>query len=200
MTNENWSLDLELKLMIKYNLTAHELLTVKLIFLSQDGDSSYLNTYFTSGVSAKLKDTLISLQSKSIINKSYVIPKDGEKFIPNDVEFNQLFINSYLQHSNDLGMELFMAYPIFMTIDGKNYSLKNVTKSFKSLEDFCFAYGKAIKFNKEKHKEVLELLEYGKEINYIRFNICEFVISQKWHEIKQLRNEGLDSFNTSELL
>lgn len=200
MTNENWSLDLELKLMVKYNLTAHELLTVKLIFLSQDGDSSFLNTYFSNNLGAKLRDTLISLQSKGIINKSYKIPEEGSKFIPNNVEFNSLFINSYLQHSNDLGMELFMAYPIFTTIDGKNFSLRNVTKSFKSIEDFCFAYGKAIKFNKEKHKEVLELLEYGKEINYIRFNICEFVISQKWMEIEQLRKEGLDPFNTSELL
>lgn len=200
MTNENWSLDLELKLMVKYNLTAHELLTVKLIFLSQDGDSSYLNTYFTSGVSAKLKDTLISLQSKSIINKSYIIPKDGEKFIPDDVEFNQLFINSYLQHSNDLGMELFMAYPAFTIINGKQYSLRNITKLYKSLDEMCFAYGKAIKFNLNQHRDIMDLLEFGKENNLIRSGICDFIESRQWLTLKELKNGGTVVFDAMEAL
>jgi hypothetical protein len=71
---------------------------------------------------------------------------------------------------------------------------------FKSLEDFCFAYGKTIKFNQEKHEEIMELLEYAKSTNCINYNICEFIISQKWNEIQYLKDGGENMFNTSELL
>lgn len=200
MTNENWSLDNELNLMIKYELTDQELIIIKLIFLAQENRKEYLIKYFSNKDKSILREILISLQNKGIILKSYKIPNKGESFIPEDVEFNKNFIRAWLQHSNDLGMELFSKYPSFTIINGRSYSIKNITKVFKSLEDFCFAYGKAIKFNQEKHEEVLELLEYAKSTNYIHFNICEFVISQKWEEIKQLKDGGENLFNTSELL
>jgi hypothetical protein len=200
MTNENWSLDNELDLMIKYDLSEQELMIIKLIFLAQENKKEYLIKYFTHKDHSILKDVLISLQDKGIILKSYKIPNKGDNFIPEDVDFNKVFLKNYLQYSNDLGMELFQNYPAFTVINGRTFSLKNITKVFKSLEDFCFAYGKSIKFNLEKHEEVMELLEYAKSTNFINFNICEFVVSQKWEEIKTLREGGELMFNTSELL
>lgn len=200
MTNENWSLDNELDLMIKYDLSEQELMIIKLIFLAQENKKEYLIKYFTHKDHSILKDVLISLQDKGIILKSYKIPNKGDNFIPEDVDFNKVFLKNYLQYSNDLGMELFQNYPAFTVINGRTFSLKNITKVFKSLEDFCFTYGKSIKFNLEKHEEVMELLEYAKSTNFINFNICEFVVSQKWEEIKILREGGELMFNTSELL
>lgn len=42
--------------------------------------------------------------------------------------------------------------------------------------------------NKEKHKEVMEILEWAKGQNLITFNICNFVVSQQWASLKELRD------------
>ena len=61
-------------------------------------------------------------------------------------------------------MELFEAYPAYTNINGRTFSLRNITKSFKDLDDMCWKYGRMIKFDQRKHEEILELLEYAKEI------------------------------------
>ena len=70
------------------------------------------------------------------------------------------------------------------------------------MDDFCFAYGKAIKFNPDMHNKIMETLEFGKENNLIHYGISEFVISMKWLEIEELQNSGgtLNGYNNSELL
>jgi len=113
------------------------------------------------------------------INKTYEVPQKGSILNPQDVDFNKNVVNSFLKHSQTLGMELFEAYPAYTIINGRTFSLRNVTKLFKSLDDMCFEYGKAIKFNPDLHKEVLELLEWGKENGKISYGICEFIISAK---------------------
>ena len=195
------SFDREIELMIKYQIFTEELMFIKLVFLAQEGHPEYLSKYFSQmPLKGAPRDTMISLQEKGIINKSYKIPEKGQTFNPLDVDFNKLFMKSYLQHSYDMGMELFMNYPAFIIINGKQFSLKNIAKSFKSLDDFAFAYGKAIKFDVEKHKEILELLEWGKEVNVLNYGIIEFITSLKWLELKELKESGLTTFNTSELL
>lgn len=187
--------------MIKYQLLPEELLFVKLIFLAQEGHSEYLSKYFGQmSLKGAPRDTLVSLQEKGIINKSYKIPEKGNVFNPLDIDFNKLFLKSYLQHSYDMGMELFQNYPMFTIINGKQFSLKNIGKVFKNIDDFAFAYGKAIGFNIEKHNEILELLEWAKEVNIINFGITEFLASMKWLEFKELKESGLTTFNTSELI
>ena len=39
-------------------------------------------------------------------------------------------------------MELFEAYPPFTIINGKTFSLRNISKNFKDLDDMCWQYGK----------------------------------------------------------
>lgn len=195
------SIDREIDLMIKYQLFPEELLFVKLVFLAQEGHPEYLSKYFSQmPLKGAPRDTLSSLQDKSVIIKTYKIPEKGQNFSPSDVEFNKIFMKAYLQHSHSMGMELFMAYPSFMIINGKQFSLKNIAKVFKSMDDFTFAYGKAIQFNIDKHNEILELLQWGKDVNILNYGIIEFITSLKWMEIKELRDSGLTTFNTSELL
>ena len=195
------SFDREIELMTKYQIFPEELLFIKLVFLAQEGHPEYLSKYFSQmPLKGAPRDTMISLQEKGIINKSYKIPEKGQTFNPLDIDFNKNFMKSYLQHSYDMGMELFMSYPAFIIINGKQFSLKNIAKSFKSLDDFAFAYGKAIKFDINKHQEILELVEWGKEANILNFGIIEFVISMKWLELAEMKKNGLTTFDTTELL
>ena len=70
-----------------------------------------------------------------------------------------------------MGQELFDAFPPFLETPGKWYPLKNIAKKFDTLDQFFFAYSSAIKHNPEKHKEVMELLEWGKKNNQINYGI-----------------------------
>lgn len=195
------SFDREIELMTKYQIFPEELLFIKLVFLAQEGHPEYLSKYFSQmPLKGAPRDTILSLQEKGIINKSYKIPEKGKTFNPLDIDFNKNFMKSYLQHSYDMGMELFMNYPPYMIINGKQFSLRNIAKSFKNLDDFAYAYGKAIRFDVEKHKEIMELLEWAKEANILNFGIIEFITSLKWLELKELKENGLTTFNTSELL
>ena len=166
------SFDREIELMTKYQIFPEELLFIKLVFLAQEGHPEYLSKYFSQmPLKGAPRDTMLSLQEKGIINKSYKIPEKGKTFNPLDIDFNKNFMKSYLQHSYDMGMELFMNYPPYMIINGKQFSLRNIAKSFKNLDDFAFAYGKAIKFDVEKHKEIIELVEWAKEVNILNYGI-----------------------------
>lgn len=203
MKQIEFPIDRELDFMIKYQLFPEELMIIKLIFLAQDNHPEYLSKYFSQmPLKGAPRDTLLSLQEKGIINKSYKIPEKGATFNPRDVDFNKVFLKSYIQHSGDMGMELFMNYPSFVNINGRQCSLKNISKLFNSMDDFCFAYGKVIKFNPEMHTKIMQLLEFGKENNLIHYGISEFVISLKWLEIEELQNSGvtLNGYNNSELL
>lgn len=189
--------------MIKYQLFPEELLILKLIFLAQEDHPEYLSKYFSQmPLKGAPRDTLLALQEKGIINKSYKIPEKGATFNPRDVDFNKVVLKSYQQHSGDMGMELFMNYPSFVNIGGRQCSLKNISKLFKSMDDFCFSYGKAIKFNPEMHTRVMAALEFGKNNELIHYGISEFLISLKWLEIEELKESGktLNGYNNSELL
>ena len=101
-----------------------------------------------------------------------------------------------------MGYELFEAYPKLLYIDNRPVPLRNIVKNFNSFEDFAFAYGKAIKFDEEKHQEVLELLRWGVENDIVCYNICEFVVSFKWEELKQMRDNGYmnSTYDTTTML
>ena len=105
-----------------------------------------------------------------------------------------------MQHSQDLGMELFMAYPSTTTINNRVFSLRNIAKVYSSMDDFCFAYGKIIKFNPEKHKEIMDILEYAKEINLIKSGIVDFVISMKWLDYAEMKQHAISEIDNIELL
>ena len=89
-----------------------------------------------------------------------------------------LYNNAMLSYDN-IDHELFDAYPPFLSSNGKLLPLKNIAKKFNTLDEFFFAYSSAIKHDPEKHKEVMELLEWGKNNNQITYGLLEFVISQK---------------------
>lgn len=194
------SIEREIDFMIKYQLSSNELFVMKLIFYAQDNHEEFLSKYFTQCQEIDLRSILISLQQKGIINKTYKIPEKGVKFNPRDVDFNKNLIKDYVRHSEELGMDLFQNYPAFTNINGRTFSLRNITKLYKSIDEMCFAYGKEIKFDPIKHQEVMELLEWAKENNQIHSGICDFIASRKWIDLKQMRDEGIEDWNPTELL
>lgn len=172
--------------MITYNLTADELLLVYLTFLAreEEGHPEYIAKWLCNGGQSRLRNLFESLKEKGIIHKDY----NPEKYSPDDIEFNKNFLKGWIKCSGQLGKELFDNYPPYLTINGRMVSLKNISKKFDSLDEFFFAYSSAIKHNPEKHKEIMEILDWAKEHNHINFGITEFVLSHKWDDLQYLKD------------
>lgn len=197
----NFSIKRELDFMIKYQLSGDELLVLKLIFYAQNGHVELLKQVIDNNtLSTSIRELLISLKNKNIFIQDSYIPDTNEVLNIHALIFNKLVLKSLYQHTQDLGVELFNAYPAYTFINGKSYSLRNIAKSFKSFEDYCWEYGKTIKFNLEKHQEILNLLEYGKENNLINSGISDFVISRQWETIKILKEDGAGTFDNIETI
>lgn len=180
-----------LNLLTTYNLSADELLLIYLTFLAQDeqGHSEYFVTWFENGGKEKLRPLFESLKEKGIIHKNY----NPESYIPNDIEFNKTFTKGWIKNTGLLGQELFEKYPSFCYINGKMCPLKNISKRFYSLDEFYFHYSSTIGHSVDKHKEIMDLLQWAKDNDLIRYGILEFVASHKWEELKVIRENKLDN-------
>ena len=177
--------------MATYDMTADELLLCYLTFLARDEEdhAEYFTKWFSNGGQARLRDLFNSLKEKGIIHKNY----NPTTYNPNDIEFNKNFIKGWIKNSGQLGQELFDAYPSFLQVNSRMVSLRNISKKFTSLNEFFFHYSKEILHNPDKHKQIMELLEWGKQNQKIHYGIIEFVCSHKWDELEQLRDGGYES-------
>lgn len=175
----------------RYNLTPEEWLVIRLLILAsvEEGHTEPLKRYLQIPNISSFRNTLINLQNKGIINKSYKIPNTGEVFKPEDVDLNKVFLKQFYKCSGTLGEELFMEYPDYIVSGGVRYILNNITKNYNNLEDLCYDYGRIIKFNPETHNEIMDLLKFGKENNLITYGICEFIKSKKWITIKKMKED-----------
>lgn len=142
------------------------------------------------------RTVLLSLQEKGIILKSYKIPEKGEAFHPEEVPFNKTFIKNFHRDSLELGEELRNEYPRFGYINGNAVNLLGVAKKFDSIEDFCRAYGKAIRWNPEKHTEILNLVKWAKEnTSSLNQSIASFVINHSWEDLAALKAGDIANIN-----
>lgn len=183
--------------MEKYRLTAEEVLVIDCLFLAsiEEGHKEYLIKYFTMPIDkGDLREILLSLQNKGIITKEYKVPAKGQSFDPECVIFNQNFMHSYRKFSGDLGGELMQHFPSIAIINGVEWNIQNFAKKFKSEEEFHYAYGKAIGWKLDKHKEVIELIDWAKrnKCNLLNLNIADFVIIKSWEKIKEFKENTYD--------
>lgn len=196
----------ELDIMTTEGISAEEWLFVQLLWLYQEGDTDSLYRYFTQAKKDSIpKELLESLKEKNVIQQSYEIPNTGDKFNPLDIPLSKTFTNKYWRESGELGMELLRVYPAFIVSGAKSFPMKNIAKHFRSLEDFSIMYGKAIRFNKQKHDSIISLIEWAKENNAIHFSLPEFVISRKWEVLQEIQegkipNYYLATFDTADVL
>ena len=198
------SLSEEINIYINSGLTPTELFVLRLLFLAVDGDPKYLSNYISNVYKGKVlfRSVLESLKEKKIINSTFKVPQEGEILNYKNIPINKVFVKNYIRESNEIGKELFDAYPPFINIKGKMCSIKNFTKAnLFSLEDFCNFYAKSIKNAGVTHERVMEALEFGKENNLINYSIIEFIASMKYQEIEFIRSSGnINGYNNSELL
>lgn len=196
------TLENQLLLMERYNLTAEEVLVIDLLFRAsiEEGNKELLVKYFTTPIPrSELRELLTSLQEKGIIVKSYKIPAKGQKFDPEAIEFNKNFLHNYRKFSGELGAEFFNEYPSIAIIGGTEAPLKNYAKKFNSEEEFYYQYGKSIGWKQDKHDEILELVRWAKENNckLLNMNIADFTISKMWNSIAELKNgDGMMQFDS----
>lgn len=195
------TIDNELAILEKYQISPNELFTIRILLLAKEEyNPEYVFRFLAipEEMRGDLRSTLISLQNKGIILKSYKIPNKGEQFYPEQVDFAVNFLKTFYRASFDMGKELFEAYPAFTNINGVTYGLRNIARKFDSLEDFFRFYGKSIRHNPAEHEHILECLNWALEnTNFINFGICEFVISQKWKDIEILMSGDYDGVNFS---
>lgn len=171
--------------MSKFNLSADELLLIYLTFLAQgeEGNTEYFKQWFQGGGQTRLRDLFNSLKEKGVILKNY----NPTAYKPDEIEFNKHFLKSWLKSSGELGKELFNAYPSWLNINGRITPLKNISNRFASLNDFFIFYGTQIGNNPEKHKEILELVQWAKDNDKLGFSMLNFVISHQWESLKELK-------------
>ena len=186
-----------LNICIAYNLTFDEFFLIYMTLLARDEENheEYINKWFSNGGKDRLRDLFNSLKSKGIIHKDY----NPEVYNPNNVEFNKNFLKGWYKQSGEMGQELFNEYPPFLSINGRLMSLRNIAKKFYSLDDFYFYYSSTIGHNPDKHKEIMELVKWGKENDLIRVGILEFIASHKWDELKYLKENNMQGEIASSL-
>ena len=198
------SIDEQLNILEKYGLNPIELFIVNLIFLTQEGyEEPYLLRYLKIPENKEnFRPTLLKLQDKGIILKSYKIPEKGSKFDPLEIPLNQNFFKTFWKSSFELGKELFETYPMFININGTTVSLRSIAKKFNSLEDFYRFYGKSISWNLDKHKEIIDLINWEQQnnIGFLRMSLSSFVIEQKWNELKALKDGDVANINFDTLV
>lgn len=174
--------------MREYKLSPNELFAIKVILLAQDGEYGYLQDYALL-LNGQLRLLLEALQYKGIILKSYKIPKSGEKFNPEDVEFNKNFLKVYFRSAFEMGEELFYTYPQSTTVNGVLYNLRSVSKRFDSLEQAFQKYAKSINNKPEIHQQVIDDIKWGIENQYSGFTTLDrFIIDRGYEFLHQFRN------------
>ena len=198
-----FNLEEQIVMLEKYKINSDELLFITVILLIQEGDENpYINLYFSLPISCRgsIRDILISLQTKQVITKEYTIPPAGTKFIPEDVVFNKNFIKSFYKGSFWIGKELFEIYPISTIVNGIEYKLRRVSKKFDSLEDAYRAYGKAISWKPDTHRNIMQLIEWGKQNNYQFTTLDSFIVDNDWLNIEAMKDSGNLNANTVKML
>ena len=177
-----------LNIMAEYNLTAEELLLVYVTYIAREENGNnitYFNKWFNNGGKDRLRDLFNSLKSKGVILKSY----NTDNYICNDIEFNKNFLKRFFKESCIMGQELFDNYPKVIEINGKIIPLRDPAKKFNSLDEFYFWYSYQIGHNPDKHKEVMDILKWGIDNNYINFTLTNFVGNHQWEMLQELKDD-----------
>lgn len=202
----NLTLDIkeEISLLSKYRITPNELMIIRTLLLLQDeGNEELFQNYIEllHNCNINLRSVFLCLQEKGIILKTgFKIPNEGEAFDPYSVPFNKSFTKTLYKCSFELGKELFEEYPQMTTINGAMVTLRGVSRHFDSLEDCYFRYGKAIKWNEERHKKIIELVKWGKEHDLIKQSLSSFVINHAWLDLEAIRDSGSTNYDAIKIV
>jgi hypothetical protein len=199
MKNLVLTLEEEIFILNKYKLTSNELMFIRtLLLLQDDGDEDIFQKYIESlhECNISIKEIIKSLQEKGCILKGFHCPEEGEAFDPYEIPINKIFIKNLYKSSFELGKELFDNYPQFGTINGNIVPLRSIARHFNSLEDAYSRYGRSIKWNGEKHEQIIELLKWASDgKNILNCSLSSFIINQGWLDLAAMKNGDLVNVN-----
>jgi len=190
------NIDNELSILEKYKLTPTELFTIKVILLVQDENLTEYLIRYNNLLEGTFRDELLNLQNKGVILKSYKIPKSGESFNPDDVEFNKNFIKQFYRASYEMGEELWNVYPQSCIVSGQVFNLKSISRKFDSPEEAFQKYAKYINNNPDTHQEVLELIKWGIENGYNFTTLDKFIVDRAWLALKAFKDGSAINVNS----
>lgn len=200
MKNLTLTLEEEISLISKYSITPNELMMIRSLLILQDNENEelfkdYVEAMYPCGV--KLRDMLLSLQEKGIILKTgFKIPNEGEKFDPYAIPINKAFLKNLYRSSFEMGKELFNVYPQWGIIQGCTVPLRTIARKFDSLEDAYFRYGRSIRWNPDKHKQIVELVKWAKENNILNCSFASFIVNNGWIDLESLKDGDTNNIRT----
>lgn len=194
----NLDIDEEITILEKYRITPTELFVIRAILAyTEEYPVQYLQRYLQIDKQyvGSLIDVLLAIQQKGLILKSYTIKK-GMQLVPEEIPFNKNFLKCIYKSSYDMGQELREHYPRFRNINGVTTSMLGVSKKFNTLEDAYRAYGKAIRWNPDTHKHIVDLLDWeaSTDNGIINYSLASFIVDRRWEDLEALRNgdTGID--------
>lgn len=118
---------------------------------------------------------LINIQD--LIDRGFLEKVEDLNYIVTD-KFNNIFLSNHFIAAD----EFWSLYPGFVNINGKNIPLTNMDKYA-----FSNIYGERIDYSVDEHNEVIKDIKFGRENNLITSNIENFVRSESWHKIREVR-------------
>ena len=107
-------------------------------------------------------------------------------------EISPQFIQDFAIDLYGMPDELFEAYPKFFMSNGTRYNIRN-----SHVEKFGAKYLRFINNQREKHEEVLELIEWAKENKSLNIGLEKFVDTKYWEALQELKEEGGEAIGFS---
>lgn len=149
--------------------------------------------YFRNSLNLlSLEESLKELMDRGILIRKEV--KEGidiEKFNPEKLEINKLFLNGYRKYTFELGIEMRDAYPNIGKIDNQEIPLKSI-KRFGCEAELFTTYAKMIRYDVSKHNHIISLIKWSVENQtaFTNMNIESFVLGRIWDSIDEFKNGG----------
>lgn len=162
---------------IKNKLSQSQFLFLYLLHRNKiDSINKYKEAFPTldgSMIGAFLRDELI--------DKGFIRKLNDDK-MASSYQITERFTDLFLKDIHEATDELFKSYPGFVNINGNPVPLTNTDKYKLAL-----IYGERIDYDVEEHKEIIKDVVFGHKNGFIRSNIENFVRSESWNKLREVR-------------
>lgn len=126
--------------------------------------------------------TMIGAGAKQdLIDRGFLDKLDDEGNA-SSYQITDKFLKLFLKDVHEASAQFWDKYPGFISINGVATPLTNMDKY-----RFALIYGERIDHSVDEHLEVMKDLEFGMQHNLIRSSIENFVKSEGWGKIRQIR-------------
>jgi hypothetical protein len=146
------------------------------------------------------KNTVIKIDSWNLDGNCALLVKTEKEIKTIDFTFEDVYGKKSTFSYSVNAKELFENYPLSTIVNNCEYKLRRVSKKFDSLEDAYRAYGKAISWKPETHKNIIELINWGKDNNYQFTTLDSFIIDNDWLNIAAMKDNSVLNNNTVKLI